>query len=124
MTRFELEQFIIDNYNCNTDYPWIKYPSFEVFRHTNNKKWFALIMDISKDKLGLESNEIISVVNFKCGPILIGSLLREKGFFPAYHMSKNSWITVALNNSVDNDKIKMLLDLSYQLTDNKIKKKS
>mgnify|MGYP002518615570 FL=1 len=124
MDRKELEQFIIDNYNCNTDYPWIKYPSFEVFRHTNNKKWFALIMDISKDKLGLESNEIISVVNFKCDPILIGSLLREKGFFPAYHMSKNSWITVALNNSVDNDKIKMLLDLSYQLTADKIKKKS
>lgn len=124
MDRKEFEQFILDNYNCNTDYPWIKYPSFEVFRHTNNKKWFVLIMDISKDKLGLESNEIISVVNFKCDPILIGSLLREKGFFPAYHMSKNSWITVALNNSVDNDKIKMLLDLSYQLTDNKIKKKS
>lgn len=61
MTRFELEQFIIDNYNCNNDYPWIKYPSFEAFRHTNNKKWFALIMDIPKDKLGLESNEIISV---------------------------------------------------------------
>lgn len=124
MDRKELEQFIIDNYNCNTDYPWIKYPSFEVFRHTNNKKWFALIMDIPKDKLGLESNEIISVVNFKCDPILIGSLLREKGFFPAYHMSKNSWITVVLNNSVDNDKIKMLLDLSYQLTADKIKKKS
>lgn len=124
MDRKELEQFILDNYNCNTDYPWIKYPSFEVFRHINNKKWFALIMDISKDKLGLKSNEIISVVNFKCDPILIGSLLREKGFFPAYHMSKNSWITVALNNSVDNDKIKMLLDLSYQLTADKIKKKS
>ena len=123
MDRKELEQFILDNYNCNTDYPWIKYPSFEVFRHINNKKWFALIMDISKDKLGLESNEIISVVNFKCNPILIGQLLREKGFFPAYHMSKNSWITVALNNSVDNDKIKMLLDLSYQLTADKIKKK-
>ena len=124
MDRKELEQFILDNYNCNTDYPWIKYPNFEVFRHTNNKKWFALIMDIPKDKLGLESNEIISVVNFKCDPILIGSLLREKGFFPAYHMSKNSWITVALDNSVDNDKIKMLLDLSYQLTADKIKKKS
>lgn len=26
-------------------------------------------MDISKDKLGLESNEIMSVVNFKCDPI-------------------------------------------------------
>ena len=124
MDRKELEQFILDNYNCNTDYPWIKYPSFEVFRHINNKKWFALIMDISKDKLGLESNEIISVVNFKCDPILIGSLLREKGFFPAYLMSNNCWITVALNNSVDNDKIKMLLDLSYQLTADKIKKKS
>lgn len=38
MDRKELEQFILDNYKCITDYPWIKYPSFKVFRHTNNKK--------------------------------------------------------------------------------------
>jgi len=50
---------------------------------------------------------------------MIGSLLNEKGFFPAYHMSKSSWITIALDGSVDNEKIKWLIDISYALTASK-----
>ena len=59
---------------------------------------------------------MLQVVNFKCDPILIGSLLGEKGFFPAYHMSKASWITVALDGSVADDKMKLLLDMSFEAT--------
>ena len=60
---------------------------------------------------------------FKCDPILIGTLREEPGFFPAYHMSKDSWITVALDGSVSDDKIKMLLDTSYEATASKTHKK-
>ena len=106
MKRSELESFIMETYNAEADYPWLKYPNYEVFRHCNNRKWFALIM-----------------VNFKCDPILIGTLREEPGFFPAYHMSKDSWITVALDGSVSDDKIKMLLDTSYEATASKTHKK-
>ena len=51
-----------------------------------------------------------------CDSILLGSLLDEKGFFPAYHMNKENWITVSLNGSVADDKIKMLIDMSFELT--------
>ena len=54
---------------------------------------------------------------------LAGSLLMENGFFPAYHMRKDSWITAALDGSVADDKIKMLLDVSYQATAPKVRKK-
>ena len=47
----------------------------------------------------------------------------ENGFFPAYHMRKDSWITVALDGSVADYKIKMLLDVSYQATAPKVRKK-
>ncbi len=123
MNRDDLEQFINENYNAESDYPWLKYPNYEVFRHSNNRKWFALIMDIPKNKLGLPGTDIIDVVNFKCDPLLIGSLLKEAGFFPAYHMNKESWITVALDKSVNNDTIKMLLDMSYVATALKTHKK-
>lgn len=116
MNRMELEQFIQDNYNTEPDYPWIKSPNDAVYRHHNNKKWFALIMRVSKTKLGLQEEELLDIVNFKCDPVLIGSLLGEKGFFPAYHMSKTNWITVALDGSATDDKIKMLLDMSYDAT--------
>lgn len=123
MNREELTNYILETYNASQDYLWAKYPDFAVFRHVNNKKWFALIMGIPRNKLGLQGDELLDVVNFKCDPILIGSLREENGFFPAYHMSKASWITVALDGTVSEDKIKMLLDMSYELTAPKLHKK-
>ena len=123
MNREELEQYIQNNYGTEPDYPWIKYPYYAVFRHKSNQKWFAIIMDVTKDKLGLPENDALSVVNFKCDPILIGSFLSKDGYFPAYHMNKTSWITVALDGSVPDDEIKMLLDMSFEATAPKICKK-
>ena len=123
MNRNELESFIKETYNADANYPWFKYPNYEVFRHSSNQKWFALIMDVPKSKLGLQGTETLAVVNFKCTPLLIGSLRKESGFFPAYHMNKDNWITVALDGSVSDDKIKMLLDMSYQATAPKIRRK-
>lgn len=93
MTRSELENYIMETYSADTDFPWVKYLNYQVFRHSDSKKWFALIMDIPKNKLGLQGEDIINVVNFKCDPEMIGSLRMSDGFFPAYHMSKDSWIT-------------------------------
>lgn len=123
MNRTELEEYIQNNYSAEPDYPWIKYPNYEVFRHNSNKKWFALIMDVPQNRLGLQGEDVLQVVNFKCDPLLLGSLLDEKGFFPAYHMSKASWITVYLDGSVEDEKIKMLLDMSFDATAPKIRKK-
>lgn len=81
MNRMQLKQYIFDNYSTEPDYPWMKYPRYEVFRHDSNKKWFALIMDVQKNKLGLKGDEPLDVVNVKCDPILIGSLLNGQGFF-------------------------------------------
>lgn len=120
MRRNELEAFIMETYNAEADYPWRKSPNHAVFRHCSNRKWFALIMDVPKNKLGLQGEELLDVVNLKCDPILIGSLREEPGFFPAYHMSKDNWITVALDGSASDDKIKMLLDMSYQATAPKV----
>ena len=123
MNRMELGKYIQDNYNVKPDYPWVKYPNYEVYRHGNNKKWFAIVMDVPKNKLGLQEEDILEIVNFKCDPILLGSLLNEKGFFPAYHMSKVSWISVALDGSVEDEEITMLLDMSFDATASKIRKK-
>ena len=54
-----------------------------------------------------------AVLNVKCDPILIGSLRREPGFLPAYHMSKDSWISILLDGTVPDDRIMPLLSMSY-----------
>ena len=124
MNREELEAYILNHYSTEPDYPWADTPRAAVFRHAGNRKWFALVMEVPRDKLGLAGTEQLDIVNFKCDPILISSLHGEPGIFPAYHMNKSSWITAALDGSVQTETIELLLDVSYELTKPKIRRKA
>lgn len=123
MNRSQLDKYITDKYGVTAERLFEKNPGFQAYRHNDTKKWFAMIMDIPKSRLGLGVQDIIDVVNLKCDPLLIGSLRMEQGFYPAYHMNKENWITVALDGSASDDKIKMLVDMSYELTMKKALKK-
>ena len=98
------------------EYPWVNAPSFAVYRHSSNNKWFAVVMDVPKTKFGFSDNENISVVNLKCDPLLIGSIIKENGIFPAYHMNKSYWVSVWLDGTVEREEIEWLLSLSFDLT--------
>ncbi|MBE5738092.1 MAG: MmcQ/YjbR family DNA-binding protein [Clostridiales bacterium] len=119
MNRKELEEYILDTYGVSPEYPWIKYPFFSVFRHKSNNKWFAVIMTIDKSKLGIKEDGQIDVVNLKCDANIVPSMWKEQGIFPAYHMNKEHWLTVALDGSATDNNLKFLLALSYDLTDKK-----
>ena len=124
MTRQELERYIAQTYGITAEYPWAAYPRYAVFRHGSNRKWFAVVMDIPKDRLGLQEAGEIEILNVKCDPLLVTSLWDDPGFFPAYHMNKTNWITIALDGTVEDERILWLLDRSYDLTASKRKKKS
>ena len=116
MDRNELENYINATFGATGEQLFAKYPSFRVFRHLGSRKWFAVIMDIPRKNLGLSEDGEISVVNLKCDPILIGSFREETGIFPAWHMNKAHWLTVALNGTASDDSLLFLLDMSYELT--------
>lgn len=120
MTRAELVAYIFDNYSTEPDYPWHRTPNHAVFRHSGNRKWFALVLDVPRCKLGLPGEGALDVVNLKCDPRLIGVLRGEAGIFPAYHMNKECWITVALDGGASDEQIRLLLDVSYEATRPKI----
>ena len=124
MNREELEAYILNHYSTEPDYPWADTPRAAVFRHAGNRKWFALVMEVPRDKLGLAGTEKLDIVNLKCNPILIASLRGETGIFPAYHMNKASWITAALDGSVPAETIELLLDVSYEMTKPKSRRKA
>lgn len=122
MTREEVESYIRAAYGAEGERLWASHPDFEIFRHGNNRKWFALIGTAPGEKLGLTEPGLLTVVNLKCGPVMAGSLRMEKGFFPAYHMNKANWISVALDGSVPEDTVKTLIDLSFDATALKTRK--
>ena len=116
MNRSELEAYIAEIYSIEGEHLFTKYPSFLVFRHSGNRKWFAVIMDIPRRNLGLTGEGEISVVNLKCDTRLIGSFREEPGIFSGWHMNKAHWLSVALDRTVEDEKIRFLVDMSYELT--------
>ena len=124
MTRNKLEALLADSYSSAPEYPFERYPSVAVFRHSGNKKWFAAIMRISKSKLGAVGEEKIDIVNVKCPTEIIDSLWKESGVYPAYHMNKAHWVSVCLDGSAADETVKWLLEISYKLTEPKNKSRS
>ena len=116
MNRQELTTYLTDTYGVTGEYLFTRYPNFLVFRHAGNKKWFAVLMDIPRKNLGLTDEGEISVVNLKCDTRLIGSFQEEPGIFPGWHMNKAHWLSVALDGTVEDEKIKFLVDMSFELT--------
>lgn len=116
MNREELAVYLTDTYGSEGENLFAKYPRFLVFRHNGNRKWYAVIMDIPRKNLGLSGEGQTQVVNLKCDTRMIGSFREEPGIFPGWHMNKAHWLTVALEGCVDDEKIKFLVDMSYELT--------
>ncbi len=114
--RKEIEKYINENYDILPEYPWDDSPNAATFKHKDNKKWFALIMDIPYDRLKIKKEGLVDVINLKNLPELIGGLRQEEGIYPAYHMNKEHWISVVLDGSISKEKVCKLIDFSYELT--------
>jgi predicted DNA-binding protein (MmcQ/YjbR family) len=116
-TKERFFEYVKEAYDIEPDYPFTDDFESAVFRHPENRKWFALFMTrISRRKLGGDEDGECDVVNLKCDPFLLGSFLAEEGVVPAYHMNKEHWISVLLDGSVDMELLQGLTAASYDLT--------
>ena len=115
-------EYIQSRYAAEPEYLWAKYPNYAVFRQPTSRKWFAIIMDVARKSIDLEGEGTADVMDVKCGQALVGSLLAQEGFRPAYHMSKSSWISVLLDETVPDEQIFPLIELSYDSVAPKVRK--
>lgn len=109
-----INNYIKNKYNCNPEFLWEKTPGCGVYRNKNNNKWFGIIMNIDKSKIDNDTGEV-EIINVKLNPEIIKELIKQKGFYKAYHMNKNDWISIILNDTISDDKIYSLIDESYNL---------
>ena len=86
--------------DAQIDKPFEKFPDYQVLRRKSNGKWFGLLMTVNKNKLGLSGDDTVEVIDLKANPEIVSILSKGEGYFPAYHMNKNHWITVLLDGTV------------------------
>lgn len=117
--RDDILSYALRQYGTEGDRPWERYPNNIVLRRNDNKKWYGLITRVGWDKLGIFRSGEVDIINVKCDPIMLGSLLAGAGAFPAYHMNKASWVSLLLDGTLDKDTLFFLLDTSYGLAGGK-----
>ena len=120
MTKQEFLEYCLDTYGTPPDYPFDEDFETAVLRHEDNRKWYAIVMRVSRRKFGLESDEVIDVVNLKLPTEMFGSFGASDGVYPAYHMNKLHWISVLLPDA-PNDVVQFLVNVSFEATKSKIK---
>lgn len=119
LKREEIFEYVKKQYGTVPEYLWKESPESAVLRHSNGK-WYAVIMQVEKSRLGLEGDTKVDIIDVKCDPDMVGLLTQTYGFLPGYHMNKKYWITILLDGTVSEAKILDFLDMSYDLIDEKI----
>lgn len=107
MNKEEIIKYCLSLENTYKDTPFPGDFESITMKHTKNKKWFALIMYVN-DKLYL---------NVKTDPNYSDILRNTYNYIiPAYHMNKEHWNTIIIDEKVDKSLVKELIEQSYELT--------
>lgn len=108
-------EYVHDTYHDELEFLWQRFPDNAVFRRKDSGKWYGALLVLSKRKLGLDSDEVIDILDLRIQPENLESLLDGEKYFPGYHMNKKHWYTVCLDGSVPIDEILRRIDDSYKL---------
>ncbi len=107
--------YIRKKYGDELEYLWEKFSNNAIWRRKDNNKWYALLLILSKRKLGINSDEIVDIIDLRIDPDKIDKLVDNEKYFKGYHMNKKSWFTICLNGSVTTETIFEFIDKSYEL---------
>ena len=112
--------YVKDQYNSTIVKPFKTNPDIKALV-TPKGKWYALFLDVEYNKLKKDSlvNSKVKVINLKHISSKISTITDDRNIFPSYHMNKNHWISVVLDNNIDIEYVKELIELSYNLVNNK-----
>lgn len=77
-----------------------------------------MYLPVPAEKLGRAPGRTVPLLNVKCRTEHIGAMRAQAGILPAYHMSKEHWLSIELEQA-DDVLIRQLIDDSFRLTQGK-----
>lgn len=115
-----------------------KYPDYGIYRHPDSGKWYGAVLPVSQSLLqkngeapkkkparkrsgpsdrDARPEDEVEILNVKVPNERRDEFLNEPGFYLAYHMNKQSWVSVLLDDTVPDRQILGLLEVSRRLTE-------
>lgn len=101
------------------EHPWKSAPDYMVFRHADNRKWFAVLLVVPRNKLKPEGNGEVEILNVKLRKETLEEAVSAGKILPAYHMSHRHWGSVLLDGTLQDEEIHALIQESFQMTETK-----
>ncbi len=105
--------YVKDKYKTEPEYLWEKFPSNAVFREDARGKWYAALLTVAAQSLGRREDGEMEIIDLKCPPERVASLVDGVRYLPGFHMNKKHWFTICLDGSVPIEQIYAHIDESY-----------
>lgn len=105
---------IADKYGDEPEFLW-KDDLNAAIRRKDSRKWYAVLMTVSRRKLGFDSDEIVEALDLHATAQVTERLVDGVVFLPGYHMNKKYWYTVVLDDTADDETLFDRIAVSYDL---------
>ena len=111
----QIIQYVREKYHSELEFLWERFPDNAIFRRPDNAKWYAALLSVQKQKLGLAGTGNIEILDLRMKPEDVVALVDGKRYFPGYHMNKKYWVTICLDGSLPLREIYKRIDVSFAL---------
>lgn len=111
----QLTEYVREKYGRELEFLWNKFEGNAVWRRGDTNKWFAAVLTVSRRKLGLDSDEIVEIIDLRLPPEEMKQLVDNEKYFGGWHMNKKHWYTIILDGSVGFAELCSRVDDSYLL---------
>ena len=111
-----ITNLIIEKYKVYPEFLWDKYSGYGIFRNSRSIKWFGAILNVDKSKIIHNLTGEVEIIDLKLDD-KVSEYLNHDGVYPAYHMNKKAWVSIILDDTLSDEEIMKLVDISYELAD-------
>lgn len=111
----EIISYVRKTYGDELEFLWKRSPHNGIWRRKDTNKWYAVLMIIKKQKIGLDSEEMVEIMDLRMNMAEKEKLIDKQKFFPGFHMNKDHWYTICLDGSLPLEEIYRRIDDSYRL---------
>ncbi len=120
--RQQLDIYTKETYGVDPEILPFSHEDYEIYRHTDTGKWFAVFVVKERNAFGLDGDGTAEIICVKIADPFYGDfLMNQPGYLRGYPSRGWNWVSAVLDGTVPFEDIRRLLDESYKATKSKSK---
>lgn len=120
--RDMLDTYVKEKYQIEPEILPFSHENYEIYRHTDTGKWFAVFIVKPRQAFGLKGDGDAEIVSFRIRDAMLRDMLAQQpGYLRGYPSNRWNWTSAVLDGTVPLDDICRWIDESYKATATKTK---